>query len=249
MKKPILLIAFLLLGFTMQSQVLISLLLGDKLNSGGLEFGLDGGYNFANVSGFESSSSLNNFNLGFYFDIKVKDNWWLYTGVLVKSDLGAKNLSAADIERLGSTIVYDEPGDYSQRLKYFIVPAMAKYKFKNRIYVAAGPQFGLLHKAWIEFDADYGGGEAKIKQYNKSDINIIDVGASIGTGYRFNEKVTGWTVGVRYYYGFVNVYKGVSGTNNESLFLQVNIPIGAGKAAKKAEEKKSGTEEATKEKK
>lgn len=242
MKKYLLITACLLFGFTMQSQVLISLLLGDKLNSGGLEFGLEGGYNFANVSGFESSSNLNNFNLGFYFDIKVKDNWWLYTGVLVKSDLGATKLSDADAERLGATISYDEPGDYSQRLKYFIVPAMAKYKFKNRMYVAGGPQFGWLHKAWIEYDAEYGGGEANIKQYNKSKVNIIDAGASIGAGYRFNEKVNGWTIGVRYYYGFVNVYKGVSGTNNESLFLQVNIPIGAGKAAKNAEEKKAKTE-------
>lgn len=242
MKKYLLITACLLFGFTMQSQILISLLLGDKLNSGGLEFGLDGGYNFANVSGFDSSSNLNNFNLGFYFDIKVKDNWWLYTGVLVKSDLGASKLSEADIQRLGSTIVYDEPGDYSQRLKYFIVPAMAKYKFKNRIYVAAGPQFGLLHKAWIEFDADYGGGEANIKQYNKSDVNIIDVGAAFGTGYRLTDKISGMTIGVKYYYGFVNVYKGVSGTNNESLFLQVNIPIGAGKAAKNAEEKEAKTD-------
>lgn len=243
MKRRLLFLLAFLCAITVNSQVLISLLLGDKLNSGDLEFGLEGGYNFANVSGFESSSSLNNFNLGFYFDIRVKDNWWLYTGVLVKSDLGANKLSEADAERLGATINYDESGDYSQRLKYFIVPAMAKYKFKNRIYVAGGPQFGWLHKAWIEYDSDYGGGEALIKQYNKSKVNIIDVGASIGTGYRFNEKVTGWTIGVRYYYGFVNVYKGVSGTNNESLFLQVNIPIGAGKAAKKAAEKEKNKNE------
>jgi hypothetical protein len=45
------------------------------------------------------------------------------------------------------------------------------------------------------------------------------------------------TIGVKYYYGLVNIYKGVSGTNNSSLFLKVNIPIGSGKALeKKAEE-------------
>ena len=37
------------------------------------------------------------------------------------------------------------------------------------------------------------------------------------------------TLGVKYYHGLTNVYKGVSGTNNSSLFLKVNIPIGASK--------------------
>lgn len=241
MKKYLLIIACLLFGFTMQSQILISLLLGDKLNSDGLEFGLEGGYNFANVSGFESNKSLNNFNLGFYFDIKVKENWWFYTGVLVKANLGANKLSEADLERLG-VIIYDEPGDYSQKLNYFVVPALAKYKFKNRIYLEGGPQFGLLHKAWVEYNSDIGGRDAKIKEYNKSKVNILDVGAAFGTGYRLTDKISGMTIGVKYYYGFVNVYKGESGTNNQSLFLKVNIPIGAGKAAKNEAKNNSTTE-------
>tara|TARA_R100001369_G_scaffold68716_1_gene96296 strand:- start:230 stop:370 length:141 start_codon:yes stop_codon:yes gene_type:complete len=45
---------------------------------------------------------------------------------LVKSNLGADGLSNADLEKLGVEI-YDEPGDYSQVLKYFVVPALAKY--------------------------------------------------------------------------------------------------------------------------
>ena len=46
-----------------------------------------------------------------------------------------------------------------------------------------------------------------------------------GVGYRFLDGL-GWTVGVRYYYGFTNVYKDRSGTNNRSLFLKLNIPFG-----------------------
>jgi hypothetical protein len=241
MKKHLLITACLLFGFTMQSQILISLLLGDKLNSSGLEFGLEGGYNFANVSGFESSKSLNNFNLGFYFDINVRENWWFYTGVLVKANLGANKLSEADLERLG-VMNWETPGDYSQKLNYFVVPALAKYKFKNRIYLEGGPQFGLLHKAWIEFNSDVGGRDEKIKEYNKSKVNIFDVGAAFGTGYRLTDKISGMTIGVKYYYGFVNVYKGESGTNNQSLFLKVNIPIGAGKAAKNDAEKNATSE-------
>lgn len=236
MKRRLLFLITFFCVITVNSQVLISLLLGDKLNTGNLEFGLEGGYNFAKVSGFESNKSLNNFNLGFYFDIKVKENWWFYTGVLVKANLGAHKLTEADLERLEITS-YDEPGTYSQNLKYFIVPAFAKYKFKSRIYLEGGPQFGLVHSAYVEYNSDIGGRDARIREYNRRNINPIDVGAALGAGYRINDKISGMTIGVKYYYGFVNVYKGESGTNNSSLFLKLNIPIGAGKAAKKAEEK------------
>ena len=38
----------------MQSQVLISLLLGEKLNTGAIEFGLEGGINWTQISGLET---------------------------------------------------------------------------------------------------------------------------------------------------------------------------------------------------
>ena len=45
--KSLVLILFLVCGFQAQSQILLSLLFGDKLNSDGLEFGLEGGFNWA----------------------------------------------------------------------------------------------------------------------------------------------------------------------------------------------------------
>ena len=44
------------------------------------------------------------------------------------------------------------------------------------------------------------------------------------------------TIGVKYYYGFLDVYKDRSGTNNESIFVKFNVPIGAGKAKEAAAE-------------
>ena len=81
MKKYILIIAIVLAGITSQSQVLITLLLGDKLNSDGLEFGLEGGMNWTNISGMETNKFARKWNLGFYFDIRLKNQWYLYTGV------------------------------------------------------------------------------------------------------------------------------------------------------------------------
>src|SRR5687767_15086868 len=76
-----------------RGQVLISLLLGDKLNTGKIEFGLDGGINYPMIRGLDAGDMRGNFNIGFYFDFKLKNpQWMVHTGVLVKSSLGVDNL-------------------------------------------------------------------------------------------------------------------------------------------------------------
>ena len=188
--------------------------------------------------------------LGFFFDIKMKEQWYLNTGVLVKSELGLDNLTESDLDFLGATI-YEAKGDYSQSLSYFLVPALARYKFKNNMYAEIGPQFGLLYKAHIQYDSDIDGIEIKAKEENRDMMNRFDMGIAAGAGYRLL-KGLGWTVGLRYYYGFLDVYKEKSGTRNNSLFLKVNVPIGASqekkdqikelkntKAEKKAERKEA----------
>ena len=68
----------------------------------------------------------------------------------------------------------------------------------------------------------------KLKIIYKNKINRLDTGITFGTGYKLMPD-SGMTLGLKYYYGFTNVYKGVSGSNNSSLFLKLNLPIGAGK--------------------
>ena len=233
MKRILILISFLFFGFQVQSQVLMSLIFGDKLNSDGLEFGLDGGVNLSNISKLNSSSNIAPFNIGFYFDIRVKDHWSFYTGVLVKAELGVNKLSAEDLEFLNARI-YSEPGTYSQRIRYFLVPTLMKYAFDNNIYLEGGPMFGLMHKAWIEYQTDADGFESEVKEFNKDDINRIEAGAAFGVGYRLKGK--GWSFGMRFYHGFTNVYKSRSGTKHRALFFKVNIPVGAGKAKERREQ-------------
>tara|TARA_R110000787_G_scaffold60220_8_gene136585 strand:- start:32194 stop:32994 length:801 start_codon:yes stop_codon:yes gene_type:complete len=234
MKKYLFSIFFFLFIYNLQSQVLIALLLGDKLNTGKIEFGLDGGINFASMSGLETDKWKRDFNLGFYFDIKMKDQWYFNTGVLVKSSLGTDELSEADLAEVGSSFVFSDNGEYTQKVSYFLVPALVKYRFKNHIYAEIGPQFGLMYKAWIEYNYDDDDGNSvRKKENNKEVVNRMEVGAVAGVGYRLL-KGLGWTIGVRYHYGFTNVYKNNSSTKNNSLFLKLNIPIGV--SEKKKEE-------------
>lgn len=237
MKKHLFILFFLFVGYTMQSQVLIALLLGDKLNTGNIEFGLDGGFNYSNISNMDTNDKLSEFNLGFYFDIKIKEQWYLNTGLLVKSTLGVDDLTMDDLEFLNVTIYLDQndnvlEGDYSQKMNYFFVPALAKYKFKSNIYAEVGLQFGWMYKSWIQFDSNIDGNSARIKEKNKDMINWFDMGVAAGAGYRLLNGY-GWTLGVRYYYGFLDVYKDRSGTKNSSLFLKLNIPFGVGEETKK----------------
>ncbi len=230
MKKYLLILSLLIIGFTSNSQVLISILLGDKLNSEGLEFGLEGGLNLTNIAGFDDTKSLGNFNLGFYFDIKVKNQWYFYTGVQVKSNFGMKNLSEDDLKFLEAD-TYNVEGKYTQKLNTFMIPILANYKFKNRIYVEVGPQMGLVYNSWVEFTSDQDNKDTKIKDYNDNLINWFNAGIAAGVGYKLR-KDKGVTIGIRYYQGLTNVFKYRSGTQHNSLNFKVNIPIGAGKKEK-----------------
>lgn len=209
---------------SVNSQVLITLLLGDKLNQPGLEFGLDGGFNYSGNSGFESNTSYNSFNLGFYFDITIQNQLSLYTGVLVKSELGNGDLKSSDLTFL-ETPTYAEEGQYSQSISYFSVPIFLKYSLKNHFYFEGGPQTGLMYNATVKFKYDSDDKEVLIKDYNKDQFKRLDVGMGLGLGYRLR-KGTGMTLGLKYYQGFVNVMKGQPDSKNHSLYLKANIPIG-----------------------
>lgn len=228
LKTKLFTVGLLLAAQLASSQVLISLIFGDKLNSEAIEFGLEGGFSFSDLSALDADKRLSTFNLGFYFDIELKDAWRLYTGVLVKSKLGVENLSNSDLLLLGVS-PEEEGGSYSQHINNFLVPALIKYRFPSRIYAEAGPQFGLLYKSWVQFDSDIDGTETRIRIENKDALNTFEVGGVLGAGYRLRPGPAGMTLGIKYYQGFTNAIKGLSGSRNNAVFVKFNIPIGAGK--------------------
>jgi hypothetical protein len=238
--KKLLLVATLLYIQSVNSQVLISLIFGDKLNSPKVEFGLEGGANFSTITNLEGANNRTDFNLGFYFDFMLKNPAWaINTGVIVKSTLGANGLPVYSLNNteLDNAFV---GGHVDRKINYFNVPIMIKYKFDNHIYVKAGTQLGLLSKAYDEFKSDFEGEDLTYKNKIRDQIHVIDAGLAIGAGYRLM-KGNGMNIGVNYYYGLVTVMKGDSNPNqyNRSFYITAGIPIGKGKAGKKAAEKKA----------
>ncbi|MEN8247413.1 MAG: porin family protein [Bacteroidota bacterium] len=229
MKRIIPLIALVFISYSAQSQILISLIFGDKLNSGNVEFGIDGGFNFSQMSGFESSSRLRTFNMGFYFDITLKDQWFINTGVLVKSNVGLDELTENDVLFLDPTTVYSSAGTYNQKISYFHVPIGIKYRFKNHFYVHMGPQFALRSKAALIYFEESNNTIIDIEVDNRDLFNSIEVAAMGGLGYKL-QKGEGINIGIKYMYGFTNIMKdGTRESKNNSLYLSVGIPIGRDK--------------------
>lgn len=228
MKKVIAVTVLLFLCFTGHSQILISLLLGDKLNSDKLEFGLDGGLNRANIRGLDQASSVGRFNIGFYFDFKLKNPaWMMHTGVIVKSTLGAQDIEVYDLNDANLNAAF-AGGTVDRRLSYFNVPILIKHQFKNNFFVEAGPMLGLMNKSVDVFTQKVKDAEDltyKIKI--RDNYHPLDAGLMVGLGYRLLGG-NGMNLGVRYYYGLVDVTLDDTTPNqyNRSLYFSVGIPIG-----------------------
>ena len=239
MKKLITTIFLFLLVHSVQSQILISLLLGDKLNTGKIEFGLDGGVNLSTIQGLDDAERFTGFNLGFYFDIKVFRNpsWMLNTGVIVKSPHGAEELPVYSLNdpALDSVFV---GGNISRKLRYFNVPIMMKYQFPNRIYVKGGFMLGLRYRAFDEFMNSVEEDDDLMHTVDiKDKFHPLDAGVYVGAGYRLMGG-NGMNLGVQYYQGLVDITIDDSGSNeyNNGIYITVGIPIGKGKAMKKEAE-------------
>ncbi|MFY0625458.1 MAG: PorT family protein [Reichenbachiella sp.] len=232
MKKILLLLVFsLVISFNIDAQVLISLLLGDKLNSDKIEFGLVGGANIAHSTVPEASTAYGSLSLGFYFNILLNEKWSIAPSVAVISSMGASGIAAYPVDpTLDDALVGAE---VTRKIEYFQVPIFMRYKFSPRFYGAIGPQFGLRHKATDEFVKSLVSEEDLV--YNndiRDQYTRLDAGFSVGLGYRLKKDIPkAMSVGVQFYHGLVDVLKDNPGdpVYNKALLLYVTVPIGAGK--------------------
>lgn len=230
MKKLLILFCLVFISFSANSQIIISLLLGDKLNSDKIEFGLDGGMNYSSLNGIDNAKYESNFNLGFYFDFKMKNpNWMINTGVIVKSTMGAKNIEVYSLNNPDLDNSFTG-GKVYRYLDYFNVPLLMKHKFKNNFFIKAGPQFGLLYNATDIFRNTVDDNDLEYKLKIKKQFHPLDAGIVVGTGYRLR-KGNGMNLGIHYYHGFVDVLISDSSPAliNKSIYFNVGIPIGIGK--------------------
>jgi hypothetical protein len=220
----------MLLPPVLNGQVLITILLGDALNTEKIEFGLVGGWNHSYIYTIEDSKGLNSLDLGFYFHFLIKNNSYFSTGVLVKSNVGATGMPVYSLDDPDFDAVFKD-GTLTKKIPAFYVPILFHQRFNNRWYIEAGPQLGLIHQCVDIFEASKLGGDLKFTLDVKDQYKHIDAGLLGGVGYKFKKQVKSMAVGINYYYGLVDVSADPNQEiRNSALYFYMKIPIGVGKS-------------------
>jgi len=226
-RKIILLSLLTMFSATVNAQVLITLLLGDALNTPKIEFGLEGGWSHSYINSISGSDPINNFDLGFYFHFLMKNNSYLSTGVKVKSNVGATGMPVYSMGDVEFDSVY-AGGTLTKKIPGFYVPILFHQRIKQKWYVEAGPQLGLLYKQLDIFEVEKMGGDLEFKLDVKDQYKHIDAGLTAGLGYKFSKVQKSTSIGVNYYYGLVDVSKNPEyKIKNSAFYFFVKIPIGA----------------------
>ena len=208
----------MLLPSVLNGQVLITILLGDALNTEKIEFGLVGGWNHSYINTIEDSKGLNSLDLGFYFHFLIKNSSYFSTGVLVKSNVGAKGMATYSMNDANFDAIFQD-GTLTKKIPVFYVPILFHQRFNNRWYIEAGPQLGLIHQCVDIFEVSKLDGDVKFTLGVKDQYKHIDAGLLGGVGYKFKKQVKSMAVGINYYYGLVDVSADPDTRNTKLSFL------------------------------
>jgi len=225
-------VLFLSVKVPVKSQVLIALLFGDKLNSDKLEFGLLAGPNFSNISNSDAQWKAG-LGLGLYFNIKLSDNWFFHPEAVPKSPFGGKSIPVYNLNDPNLDTSFQN-GSITREISYISLPLLFRYRIKGLLFAEAGPQLSLRTNVSDIFQVDMAGGELEFIKKVENEYTRFDFGAVIGLVMKL-KRDNGMGIGIRYYYGFIDVMKTMSGSQqNSGLFVYVSFPVGGVKEKKES---------------
>jgi hypothetical protein len=172
------LLAGLLTPPSAQGQVLISLLLGDKVSSEKFHLGLNVGLNISDVSGIDGTKARTGFTLGILGEWRFARSWYLQPELGVFYNAGAKNLPLGTFPippEVEDIVVADE---VLWLLKYFTIPLLIKYGVaENRLHLGVGPQIGFLTSSAFTFKGTSSiGNKVTVEQDVKDGTTSTDAG-------------------------------------------------------------------------
>jgi hypothetical protein len=210
------------------SQVLISILFGDKLNTDKMTFGLVLGNAWNSLTDYPTVDAQSNLNLGIFLTFKLKERLFLQFDALAKYKMGAKGLPVYTLGDATLDTIYQH-GSLQRSISYLALNTSLQYRIWKYLNVEAGPNVGLRIKAMDLFHADHELGEQLFEKDMKEATTRFDFGLATGTSWQFS-KGKGLKIGVRYYWGLVDLYSADEGTNaTRSFQINLYIPIGGKK--------------------
>jgi hypothetical protein len=216
-----------------ESQVLIGLLFGDKLNNDRMEFGFNVGLQLGNISGIEGGRFAGNLGLGLFMDYKISDRWIFSPSLLFSSKKGVQDFGPDDqFYPLPDTL----GGSYESKrvLRYFDLPLMVSYRFRNRLGIGVGLEVGYLNKARDYYSGDNEHGTIYVTHDIKDSMSRFGFGVVTGLSFHFKGN-PGAQIRVNYIHGLTNVYRKETNRKgyNRTVQLGVMIPVKFGVGKKK----------------
>lgn len=233
-------ILIIISGFTnTKSQVLISLLFGDKLNSPKTEFGLNAGVNSSTLSGVADAKYNTEFGIGMYFTWKFHENWQLQPELFFRFMGGATKLPSYTFDNPELDTLLENT-TLTRQSSYFSLPVHIKYRIWKELRISFAPQISYMTNNKDVFIKNINdAGDILYQSESREHLNKFDFGLSAGISYKL-KKGKGMNLEFRYYYGLVDTDNKIPGESlkNRSFCLYVGIPIGAEKKEKEKPDEK-----------
>jgi len=214
-----------------RSQVLISILFGDKLNTDAIIFGIHVDYSFNEITNIDPQKALGKLNLALFFDIRIDEHWRAEIEALAKYTRGGKGIAPYPLNDPQLDLQFAE-GSVERKINYVGLMSAIQYTIDHVWYIETGPQLTLRTKAHDIFTAKNDDGKLELKRDIEDEIARWEFSLVAGAGYKFG-KGTGMALGLRYNWGISDVQINTAGTQqNRGFYIVSNIPIGRNKKKK-----------------
>jgi hypothetical protein len=156
--------------------------------------------------------------------------WWeKYSEAIPKSPFGGKNIPVYPLDDPNLNESFQN-GSITREISYISLPLLFRYRIKGLLFAEAGPQLSLRTNAKDIFIEDLSGGKLEFIKNVEDEFTRFDFGAAAGLVLKF-KKDNGVGLGLRYYYGFIDVMKSAAGSQqNSGLLLYVSFAVGGVKS-------------------
>ena len=214
---------------TAQSQVLISILFGEQLNSGQMEFGLITGANVSTMTGIDDAKILPTFKLGLFFDYKITENWIGSFEANVKNTVGYTNINPDESLFPIQDSILNGSNTTVRSFNSLQCPIFISYRFKNRLSIGAGGYLAYQHGTRDYIDYTFGNTDLTIEQSFTEFVNWLDAGLVGAVSYHFKRReetnYPGISLRFKTSYGLTNAFKESAGFEAHHLWFSFDVAI------------------------
>ncbi len=222
LRRILVLSIFMLFTYAAQSQLLIALLFGDKLNSEKLGFGLNAGVNVPFTHEIDNSKTWPSLELGLFFDVRVHDNFIFRPEIYFNRVYKISGLSPYNV----ADFTLDDLSEYKlqRQISSMGIGAISSTRVFKYLYFDFGLDGMLLTKAVDKFYIKEDVNSIELNHNFTKKVNRIDFGINAGFSYRLHQG-KGVTITGRYRYAFGQYDYALPTHNLSGFYFTAGIPI------------------------